>query len=191
MFFLNPAKTEGLRKAVNLLPEKGKLGEKWRGLAEKTRAAGMVTLILVVVLLGLVNAGELYLQAQEKSISNGLALATSRIQKQKNTEIILTLLKKRSSLIGSVLESRYDPLGVLKPILGLLPPDFAIDKFNLNEKEFLVSLKGKDVLVVDQFLDEFPNQIANSLKSTQKKLSFSEIRRSASGNYDLTFEVDF
>lgn len=176
--------------SINLLPQKGKLGKNWRKILTVTRAVSFFMLAAVVFSSFTMAVSKYYLKGQVKYIQESLARTKKEIEEKKNTEIIITLLKKRTGLIGDVIKSRDEPDSLFNSILGILPAQAEIINFQFAKKEAEISLEMKDAQAVDQFLDNFPKR-AKELKPPPKEALLSDVKMTAEGKYAFTLKTSY
>lgn len=176
-----------MRNQLNLLPQQARL--KFTRLTQVERLRFLATIAIFLFLLagGLILTANLYLRSQAKTVRDNIREATAAIERQKETEIQLFLLKRRTEKIATVVRERKNAGQRLYQIIVTLPDEAKVQSAELEKDEADIDLSFPSYKEASDFIDHYPKDFLVDFKP--QDLQIDSFVRQEDGSYFVSINA--
>ena len=172
---------------INLLPQKARLKWETAGKIRKWKLAANLMLGLFLALLIFCLGANFYLQKEKADLSTRTEVVKQKIQSQKNTEILLTILSQRARETAELLKNREDASSFLWAVSESLSPAIQIEEAEADTTGAKITFTTASWQEMAAFRQNIKEREIRNLGG--KKLIISSLERDKNGGYSAVLEV--
>lgn len=172
---------------INLLPQKARLKWETAGKIRKWKLAASLMLGLFLLLITFCLGANFYLQKEKADLSAQIEIVKQKIQGQKNTEILLTILSQRARETAELLKNREDAGSFLWAVGECLSPAIQIKEAEADPAGIKITFTTASWQEMAAFRENLKEREIRNLGG--KKLIISSLERDKNGGYSAVLEV--
>lgn len=172
---------------INLLPQKARLKWETAQKIRKWKRAANLILGFFLILITFCFGANFYLQKEKADLLTQIEAVKQKIQGQKNTEILLTILSQRAKETAELLKNREDAGSFLWAVSEVFGPAVQIKEAEADSAGIKITFTTASWQEMAAFRENLKEQEIRNLGG--KKIIISSLERDKDGGYSAILEV--